>query len=268
MRLSITGLLLVGLMIWSSLPAHAADPHAIIQKAIQAMGGQEKLAKYKSSISKGRCKFYGMGRAIECTAEWHVQPPRHLKAEYQMDMGGKIATRAEVIGKDQGWIVMNGKVRPLPAEQLAEIHEAMESEKLATMLVPLADPGYRLISLGESVVTDRPAVGIKVSRDGHADVLLYFDKEQGYLVRMQARSKAMGHEVEDETIYSDYQNYDGIRNARKTTTKRDGKLFLECEITDFKAVEQIPDSTFAKPQSNEGKKSPAAASSHEPGVAD
>jgi hypothetical protein len=179
-----------------------------------------------------------------------------------MNVGGNTITRAEVITKNQGWITMNGKTQSLPTEQLAEIHEGMEAEKVATTLLPLSAPVYRLTSLGESVVADRPAVGIQVSRNGHRDVLLYFDKEQGYLVKMQARVKAMGREVVDETIYSDYQNSDGIRNARKTTTKRDGKLFLECEITEFKAVEEIPDSTFAKPDSNNDNKGAAATSSH------
>jgi hypothetical protein len=66
-----------------------ADPKAIILKAIQAMGGEEHLARYKANVTKGKCTYYGMGRPIACTGEWYVQLPRQLKAVYQMDMGGK-----------------------------------------------------------------------------------------------------------------------------------------------------------------------------------
>jgi hypothetical protein len=250
MRILVAGLCVIGLATATAVTVRAAgktDPKQIVAKAIRAMGGEEKLARYKSSTSKGRCKFYGMGRAIECTAEWWLQPPRQLKAVYHMDMAGKQMTRIEVIANDRGWFSMNGKTRPLPADQLAEIHEGMEAEKAANLLA-LEDPSYQMSALGESVVADRPAVGIKVTRPGHRDVLLYFDKDKGYLVKMQTRVKGMGGgEVDNETFYADYHDYNGIQNANKVTTKRDGKLFLEAETTEFKPVEKLPESTFAQP---------------------
>jgi hypothetical protein len=227
--------------------ADKSDPKDIVAKAVRAMGGEEKLTRYKSSTSRGKCKFYGMGRAIECTAEWWLQPPRQLKAVYHMDVAGKKMTRVEVITKDRGWFSMNGQTRPLPTDQLAEIYEGMEAKKAANLLA-LKDASYQMTPLGELVVADRPAVGVKVTRPGHRDVLLYFDKDKGYLVKMQTRVKGMtGGEVDLETFYADYHDYDGVQYANKTTTKRDGKLFLETETTEFKPVEKLPDSAFEKP---------------------
>jgi hypothetical protein len=238
-----------------------ADPKAIILKAIQAMGGEEKLARYKANVTKGKCTFYGMGRPIACTGEWYMQLPRQLKAVYQMDMGGKKATRIEVINKDKGWTVMGGKLRALPPEQLAEIYEGMDAHYVLTLL-PLKDPACRIAFLGESEVEGRPTVGLKVSRDGHRDVRLYFDKERGYLLKMQTRVKGMGgRDEEEETVYGDYQDFDGVRSYKKMTTKRDGKPFLEMEATEYKAVERLPDSTFDKPETPEPQKIPAATSS-------
>jgi hypothetical protein len=80
-------------------------------------------------------------------------------------------------------------------------------------------------------------------------VLLYFDKQDGYLVKRQERVKGMtGGEVDEETLYSDYRDFDGVRSYKKMTTKREGKPFLECEFSEFKPVANIPDSTFAKPK--------------------
>jgi hypothetical protein len=199
-----------------------------------------------------------MGEAIDCTAQWWIQPPRQLKAVYHMNLGGKNATRIEVITKDAGWLSMNGKVRSLTADQLAEIYEGMEAEK-AVNLLALKGPGYQITPLDESLVANRPAVGIKVARAGHRDVLLYFDRDRGYLVKMQMRTKGMGGgEVEQETLYADYHDYDGIRNANKVTTTRDGQLFLEAQTTEFKAVENMPDSVFARPEATAGKRTSAA----------
>jgi hypothetical protein len=236
------------------------DPKAIIQKAIDAMGGEEKLARYKGSVTKGKCTFYGMGRPIACTGEWYVQLPRQLKAVYQMDMGGKKATRIEVVSKDRGWTVMGGKLRPIPPEQLAEIYEGMEAHYALTLL-PLKDPTYRLAFLGESEVQGQPTVGLKVSKDGHRDVLLYFDKEHGYLLKMQTRVKGMGGtEQDEETIYGDYHDFDGVRSYKKMTTKRDGKPFLESEANEYKAFERLPDSTFDKPEIGDPKRAPSTTS--------
>jgi hypothetical protein len=250
MQRSLVRILLLALIAGSASYLRADDnpnSKAIILKAIQAMGGEEKLAQCKGNVSKGRCKFYGGGQAIDCTGEWYMQPPQQLKAVYHMDRGGKKVTRIEVVSGDQGWISNGGKPRPLSAEQLAEIKEGMAAE-LVTTLLPLKDPAYQLTSLGDSEVQKRPAAGIKVSRQGHRDVLLYFDKEHGYLVKMQTRVKDLnGSEVDQEMLYSNYQDFDGVRSYKKQTTLRDGKPFLEWEATEYKAVEKLPDSVFAKP---------------------
>jgi hypothetical protein len=250
MRLSTSGLLMLGLLAGMATRIHAAestDPQAVIRKAIDAMGGEEKLSRFKCSISKEKCKFYMMGQVVDGTAQLWSQPPRQLKAVFHLNMAGKPFTRIEVVTKDGGWLSLNGKLSPLPADQIAEIYERMEADE-ATNLLVLKDPGYQLTPLGESSVANRPAVGLKVAHGGHRDVLMYFDKERGYLVKMQTRSKATGgSEIDEETFYADYQEYNGIRNATKVTTKRDGKLYAESETTEFKPVEKISDRVFAKP---------------------
>jgi hypothetical protein len=236
-----------------------ADPRAIVQKAIEAMGGESKLAAAKASVAKGTCKFYGNGKAIECTGEWSEQLPGQLKAAYVMNVRGKKLTRVEVITKDAGWTVMGGRTRAVFAEQLADIHEGMEAFYASTLLLPLKEPEYRLSSIGDSKIDGRPAVGVKVARQGHREGVLYFDKDRGYLLKLQIRVKGIdGREVDEETLYSDYRDFDGTRSYSKTITKRDGKIFLECDITEFKAYEKLPPGTFDKPESGEFKKARVA----------
>jgi hypothetical protein len=236
------------------------EPQAIVAKAIAAMGGEKTLSQYKATIFRGHCKFYGNGHVIDCTGEWFEQLPRQIKAVYQMHVGGKEVTRVEVITRDAAWFGMGGKVRALPPDQLAEIREGMDAGYAATVL-PLKNPEYRLSLLGDSQVSGRAVVGLKVSRDGHRDVFLYFDKERGYVLKMVCRVKDRGdHEIEQETFYGDYRDFGGFRNYGTWIVNRDGKPFLELEITDFKAVEKLPDSIFAKPELTNPPKAPAAAS--------
>jgi hypothetical protein len=240
----------------------ATDPRAIVQKAIDAMGGEQKLAAYKTTVSKGTCTFYGNGRGINCTGEWSEQLPEKLKASYVMDIGGRKMTRVEIITKDAGWTVMGGRTRAASAEHVAEVHEGLEALYASTLLFPLKEPIYQLSYTGESTIEGRPAVGIKVSRKvaekEHREFTLYFDKEQGYLVDLQIRTKGMeGREVSQDTIYSGYRDFDGVRSHSKSVTKRDGKIFLETEITDFKTPDQLPPHTFDKPETP-ARKQPAS----------
>jgi hypothetical protein len=155
----------------------------------------------------------------------------------------------EIITKEAGWTVMAGRLRAASAEHLADVHEGLETLYASTLLFPLKEPGYHLSLAGETKIEGRPAVGVKVSRKlegrGNREFTLYFDKEQGYLVDLQIRVKGIdGREVNQDTIYSGYRDFDGVRSFSKSVTKREGKIFLETKITEFKTPAQLPPHTF------------------------
>ena len=136
--------------------------------------------------------------------------------------------------------------KPTPKE-LAEAKEEAYGEWVATLL-PLMDKAFTLAPLGEIRVDQRPAAGVKVSRVGRRDVNLYFDKATGLLVKIEARVKDDdGQEVTEETFLSDYRDVQGTKQAMKTTVKRDGKPYLESEVTECRLAEKLDDGVFAKP---------------------
>src|SRR5205814_5042787 len=60
-----------------------AEARAVVEKAIKAMGGKEKLATDKGSVVKVKGKFYGMGEAIDYTADMALQSPDKMR--FKMD---------------------------------------------------------------------------------------------------------------------------------------------------------------------------------------
>jgi hypothetical protein len=114
--------------------------------------------------------------------------------------------------------------------------------------VPLKDKAFTLAPLGEVNIDKRPALGVRVSSKGHRDVSLYFDKRTALLAKTEARVKDDdGQEVTEETYSSDYQEVQGTKQAMKFTIKRDGKPYLEGEVTEYKLSESLDESMFAKP---------------------
>jgi hypothetical protein len=69
------------------------------------------------------------------------------------------------------------------------------------------------------------------------------------LVKIESRAMDFMtmQEVGQEMILSDYKEHEGFQSPRMLVINREGKKFLEREVTDFRIVDKIDDSVFAKP---------------------
>jgi hypothetical protein len=225
------------------------EVRAIVEKAIKAHGGAEKLDSGKASVTKSKGTLEIMGMSLGYTQQIQMQPPAKFKEAMDLDNNGmKIAVITAYDGAS-GWLSANGMVQDLPENILAEVKEAVYGIGAARFTNLLKDKKYVLSSLGESKVNDRPALGIKVASEGHRDINMYFDKATGLLAKSESRKMDFmsNQEVNEERIVTDYQVIDGLKIAKKVLVNRDGKKFIEAEITDIKFVDKIEDSEFQKP---------------------
>jgi hypothetical protein len=219
-----------------------ADAAALVEKGLMAIGGRDIATKCKAATWKAQGTFYGMGAGVPYSAVYAVQWPGKFRMEI-------VDVFTLVLNDDKGWIKAGGEVREMTAEELAEQRENHYSSYVST-LVPLNDKAFKLSTTGETRVGQRPALGVNVAREGHRDVQLYFDKENGRLVKSEARVKAPelgGQEVTQEVFFEDYRAVDGIQVPHKMVVKRDGKQFVEGEDSEVKHHEKLDDGQFGKP---------------------
>jgi hypothetical protein len=242
--------LVPGLVLAATVLARADDnaaTRALVDKAVQAQGGEAKLAKWPAVTAKFKGTFHGSGVAVAITGEFATQGADRHKFDIEGEIDGQKFRLVHVLSGDKGWTKFNDETEELDKEDLAEAKEDAYGEWVAT-LVPLKDKTFSLAPLGEVNLDKRPALGVKVSSKGHRDVNLYFDKETGLLVKTESRVKDENNqEVTEETFLSDYKEVQGTKQAMKFTVKRDGKPYLEGEITEYQLVEKLDDSVFAKP---------------------
>src|SRR5262245_22370935 len=100
MGLSVAGLL--ALVFTTSLKADDADQaRAIVDKAIKAMGGEEKLAKFKNHTWQMKGTYYGQGDGLPFTASYAASFPDKFRFEVEGFM-------IVVLNGDHGWRQMNG----------------------------------------------------------------------------------------------------------------------------------------------------------------
>lgn len=217
-----------------------ADMLKIVARAIDATGGEAKLAKANARTWTSNGTFYGGGDSREFTARYSANYPK----QYKLEIEGFFSM---VVNGDKGWTKSQNGTQELPADRLADQKEEMWVSSLSKLL-PLKDKDVKLTSAGEKVVDGRPAVGIHVARTGQRDVKLYFDKENGLLVRVENQAKTRdGQLVSQETTYSNFKDVDGIKLATKTVIKRDGSQYIESTLSEQKVLEKLDDSVFGQP---------------------
>jgi hypothetical protein len=234
---------LAALALCASAGVQADDEaKAIIAKAIQAHGGEAKVSRPAYSL-KLKGTFFAGDQVVSHSGVIQSQGANRSRIEIHAAGFDTIS----VVDGDKGWIREDGKTRPMTAEELAEAKEDLHTDWV-TSLAPLPGKEFTLARLEPAKVSDRPAVGIRVSHKGFRDVDLYFDKETGLLVKKRIkRPGPEGKDVENETVYSGVKDFGGVKSWTRFVTYLDGQKRHEAEITEARFLERLPADTFARP---------------------
>jgi hypothetical protein len=250
MRRASIVLVLLSLFAAISLTAWAGDNEAekIVDKAIKAHFPQGLDKKNTGLISKAKGTLHVMGLDLEFTQDVSVQMPAKFKEQMQMSVMNMNVTVTTVFNGKEGWIKANDKDIPVSDDILNEFKEAAYSMSL-TQGMFLKEKGLKLTAVGESQVKGKPALGVRVSKDGKKDITLYFDKGTGLLAKVEMRKRDLmsGQEVTEERYIMEYQDKAGRKVAKKIEVHRDGKELMEAEVVDIQVVERLADTEFAKP---------------------
>jgi hypothetical protein len=229
--------------------AEAPDANAILDKAIKALGGEEKLSKLKviSWKTKGTVTFGGNDNEISTQST--VQGLDHARLEFEGEFGGNPVKGVTVLAGDKGWRDLGGNRTELDKDALANAKQTVYLILVSVTILPLKGKEFKVEAIDEEKVGDKSAAGIKATGPDGKELRLYFDKESGLPVKMVAKVVGfMGDEFTQETTFSDYQEMGGIKKATKVQAKRDGEKFLDQQITEFKVLDEVDAKTFAEPQ--------------------
>lgn len=224
------------------------EARAIIQKAIQALGGEGPVAKLQCVRMKAQGSLEIEGNQGTFTLEFVIHNPGRVKMDMDITSGNAKINLIRVRNRDHGWETINGQaVEPKP-RQTTEIQAWGHLFEVRGLLPLLKDKAYTLSPLGEIQVNGRPAIGVKVTAKGQTDIDLYFDKASMLLVKSVRWSLTpTAKEVTLETLYSDYKESDGLKQPMKHQLRHDGRKFIDMEVTEIRFVDKIDAEEFAKP---------------------
>jgi hypothetical protein len=224
------------------------NPRLILERAIKAHGGEERLARIRSDRVKLKGTLLVDGRDMAFVGETLVQLPSQFKNVVQLDDGKRKYLVVQIVNGDQAWVTLDSQPQKLTANALAEMRETLYLERAIRLVPLLKDKTFELEAAGEAKVKDRTCSVVKVSAKGHSDLRLYFDKETGLLVKTEhSLTGGDSKEVKQEELYADFKEIQGYKRPFKVTAFRDGKKVMEAVLTDVKYLDKIDEREFAKP---------------------
>lgn len=245
------GGLLVALAMSGGRSARADDNDAtaVLDKAIKALGGEEKLNKAAGFSWKFKSVLTFNGSDNEMTGQTTVAATGRYCTNVEGEFGGNKVKIAVVVDGDKGWRKVNDETMPLDGDALANEKRSVYLQAATLTVLPLKGKGYKVEAAGEEKVGDKPAAVLKVTGPDGKDFKLFFDKQSGLPVKMTAKVAGfMGEEYDQESLYKSYKDFDGVQKATKIEVKRNGEKFLDQDQSDFKTLEKIEPGTFDEPK--------------------
>src|ERR1700685_1989041 len=232
--------------------AHAAaraadDPKAVIDKAVKALGGADKLALAKACSWKSKGKLKIMDNEGNFSNKVTFQGLDHFRQEFEGDFDGNAIKGVVVLAGDKGWRKFGDQSGPLDGEALANQKRGVDLQVVPALVLPLTGPGFKAESVAEEKVDGKPANVLKIVGPDGKDFKLYFDKQSGLPVKLTATVAGFqGDEYNQESTYGDYKEFDGVKRATKVVVKRNGEKFIDQEVTQFSILDKIDPKTFAQ----------------------
>jgi effector-binding domain-containing protein len=218
----------------------APEVAKILDAAIAAMGGEEKLKKIEGWTGKSQGTYMGMPYTSTDTGK-----PGVMRMDIEMPGGEKMPM---VHGLDHCWSMSGPVVIPC-CEESKKQARIMAAMNMAMMLLPLkTQPGWEIEAHENSLKVKNAKYG--------AEGTLTFDTESKLPVGMTYKGNMHKQAGEFAVKYSDHKDICGVKMAGKCSITFAGKPWLTEEILEancgpvndqlFKQPEQVADGTFVE----------------------
>jgi hypothetical protein len=224
------------------------DATPVLDKAIAALGGEAKLTKAMTSTWTGTGTIAFNENETAMKNKTTIDGLERLRTEIEFEINGMPVKGVTVLNGKKGWRKFGEDSQPLEEDRVAGAAQGAYLLAVTTTILPLKTKGFKAEAAPDDKVGDKPVAVIKGTGPDGKTFMLYFDKESGLPLKMTATVMGFqGDDVKQETTYSDYKDFDGIKRASKVESKRDGNPFIKMEYAGFKLIEKPEASTFAEP---------------------
>jgi hypothetical protein len=230
--------------------AEDAAVNSILDKAIKALGGEAKLGKLEAYSTKSKGTITFGGNENHLISESTVAGLDRFRQEFEVESQGNQFKGVVVLNGDKAWRKNAGNnTAELDADAVVNEKRSVYLQVIPGTILPLKTKAFKVETAGDETVAGSPAVVLKVTGPEGKSFTLAFDKQSGLPVKLQAKVFGLqGAEFIQETTYSVFTDFNGIKRATKIETKRNGEPFGKVEVIEFKAIEKVDPKIFDEPE--------------------
>ncbi len=230
-------------------PSTLPSVDEVLNKYLAAIGGKTAADLIKNCVVKGTTTTYA-GQVVAYESEQSAPDKGHESFAIQHVTGRNCAgdSRCEyerVVNGQQGWLKSGQGVQDLTGEQLGD-------QKLSFPLfgiLRLRDQYSNFRVSGRDKIDDRDAYVVSAVRSDNKPERLYFDVENGLLIRRIGYTRTLIGTIPQQTEFEDYREVEGLRLpfTIKMAFTDPGSLAIIRKFTEIKLNVPIDESKFNKP---------------------
>jgi len=218
----------------------AADsPHSVLDTALKAHGGTDRLARWSCGHVKFRLRSDTVPPYSDAPVviEDFFQLPGRFKRVTVVGEGKEQKTTTRLITDEQGWEYLeDGSCRLVPGVALESALFPEHAFFYFCNLARLRDPGVSL------------EVVLHAEADGANPMDYYFDTVTALLVRLVRHvPQPKGDECQVEIELGDYRNVGGSPLAMRIVGRSAGRTLLDFTLLEVEFSDHLDESVFAPP---------------------
>ena len=234
--------------------AGISEMRALIQKSIAAHGFSSEESYSLRSWVIVRDANVTMGeREVECRLTLSLEPTDRLRVKMQFERDDQPVTVTSTYdGKaEKGWRSYNDRTVEMSREEVEESKHSVHANSLIGLVHLLDSSRYDLSPGGRIEIEGRRAVGVKVSRKGFREAVLFIDERTFLVVKLLYVFKdvhAGGEPELFESFFSDFKKTGDLRVHSSFRSVHGGKTIAYGKTLEMIVSEQfLRANTFARP---------------------
>ena len=217
---------------------------ALIEKAIEAKGGLEKLKAVKTLKAVAQSTFNSPQGPVTTETTTYIEYPDKFRVEARLPIGQVAQVYA---GGDDAWVKdpNKGLVVP-PAAARKDFRDSVQRDVLSLLL--RANAGHVTLRLREPDQSPDAVKSIRavdLSGVDLAPVTLFIDTTSGMVLKEEYK---LPDGSAAEEFFSDFRDVDGVKIAYRASLRRGGLQVSNRVVTDVRVNVPIDPSLFIKPE--------------------
>ncbi|MBK6936963.1 MAG: hypothetical protein IPH18_08840 [Chitinophagaceae bacterium] len=221
-----------------SVQAQTPSVDEIISAHTKAIGGLEALNKLTSIKSTGSVAMQGMDFPLTS------QTLFNKGVRIDVDVMGQSVIKAYADGK--GWEInpFGGKqtATEMTGEDLIEMKDQINS---IDKLIDYKNLGHKVEFFGEETFEGIKCWKLKFThKDTKKETAYFISSTDFMLIKTSGKKTMMGQEVNEETLYSDIKEFNGLKFPMNVTVIINGNVFQVVSMSNVELNAQIDEKIF------------------------